>query len=298
MSHEYPKRPKFFAHRFCRLMGKVCLGGDIGPDTCWLLAFIVNTEDAAGYRRPVSFFNDDLATRTGLSLAGMKRLRDKAVAAGWLCYEPGAKGRAARYFVIVPPWADGMDDGPGDESAGSLSGGIPAQGEPESHLQADGIRTECEPHSSLTLSLTQYTPAEAVEVVPEKTPETKPKPDPKPKRPAPDADPQFVKFWSAYPRKASKPDAAKAFAKIGPDETTLAAMLAALVWQTKSEQWQRDAGKFVPYPATWLNGRRWEDEPPRTIGPPGEATRIKRASDNPMLNPAFLEHVEVDRGRN
>ena len=27
-----------------------------------------------------------------------------------------------------------------------------------------------------------------------------------------------------------------------------------------TEQWQKDDGKFIPYPATWLNGRRWEDE--------------------------------------
>jgi len=29
-----------------------------------------------------------------------------------------------------------------------------------------------------------------------------------------------------------------------------------------SEQWQRDGGQFIPHPATWLNGRRWEDQPP------------------------------------
>ncbi len=65
----------------------------------------------------------------------MKRLRDKSVAAGWLWYEQGAKGRAARYFVTVPAWADGLDDGPGDEIAGSLSGATSAQAEPESHQQ-------------------------------------------------------------------------------------------------------------------------------------------------------------------
>jgi hypothetical protein len=150
---QYPKRPKVFACKFVRRMGKVCLANDIGPDACWLLAFIVSTEDAKGYRAPVSFYNEDLATRTGLSLAGTKRARDKAVKAGWLHYEKGAKGRAARYFVLVPAWADEMDDAPGDERSGELSGGIMAQGEPESVGNPDGIRTECEPPSSLTLSL-------------------------------------------------------------------------------------------------------------------------------------------------
>ena len=40
-----------------------------------------------------------------MSLAGMKRVRDKAVEAGWLHYEPGTKGRAARYWVTIPEWA-------------------------------------------------------------------------------------------------------------------------------------------------------------------------------------------------
>ena len=26
------------------------------------------------------------------------------------------------------------------------------------------------------------------------------------------------------------------------------------------DQWKKDSGRFVPYPATWLNNRRWEDE--------------------------------------
>ena len=27
-----------------------------------------------------------------------------------------------------------------------------------------------------------------------------------------------------------------------------------------SNSWKKDDGKFIPYPSTWLNGRRWEDE--------------------------------------
>ena len=36
-----------------------------------------------------------------------------------------------------------------------------------------------------------------------------------------------------------------------------------------SDQWTRDDGRFIPHPATWLNGRQWEDEvqPRRTINP-------------------------------
>lgn len=39
-------------------------------------------------------------------------------------------------------------------------------------------------------------------------------------------------------------------------------MLVALARQRNSDDWQRDDGRYIPHPTTWLNGRRWEDEPP------------------------------------
>ena len=70
----------------------------------------------------------------------------------------------------------------------------------------------------------------------------------------------FDQFWAAYPRKTAKPDAVKAYGKIKPDETLLAKILTAIEKQKQTAQWQEDGGRFVPYPATWLNGHRWEDE--------------------------------------
>lgn len=84
---------------------------------------------------------------------------------------------------------------------------------------------------------------------------------------AAEADPLFASFYQAYPRKTAKADAAKAFAKIDPDETLLARMLAAIAVKRKSDDWTRENGRFIPYPATWLNQRRWEDEPPDAVPP-------------------------------
>lgn len=72
---------------------------------------------------------------------------------------------------------------------------------------------------------------------------------------------RFEKFWSAYPRKVGKGAAEKAFKKYKPDDTLLSVMLSALSAQKRSEQWIKENGKFIPYPATWLNQRRWEDAP-------------------------------------
>ncbi|MBO5837238.1 MAG: hypothetical protein J6Q92_05025 [Oscillospiraceae bacterium] len=37
-------------------------------------------------------------------------------------------------------------------------------------------------------------------------------------------------------------------------------LLSAIDRQKKSAQWTKDNGQFIPYPATWLNGKRWEDQ--------------------------------------
>ncbi len=71
---------------------------------------------------------------------------------------------------------------------------------------------------------------------------------------------EFEKFWSAYPKKKSKQSAEKAFKKINPDEALLKTMLNAIEEQKKSSEWQKENGQYIPHPATWLNGRRWEDE--------------------------------------
>lgn len=69
----------------------------------------------------------------------------------------------------------------------------------------------------------------------------------------------FARFWNAYPRKADRAKAEKAFARLKADEPLLSTMLAAIAWQVHTDQWQRG---IIPLPATWLNGRRWEDERP------------------------------------
>ena len=73
--------------------------------------------------------------------------------------------------------------------------------------------------------------------------------------------PGFDRFWEVYPRKQAKPAAAKAFARLRADDALLARMLAAIAQQAFSEQWRKDGGRFIPLPASWINGQRWEDSP-------------------------------------
>lgn len=71
----------------------------------------------------------------------------------------------------------------------------------------------------------------------------------------------FEEFWQAYPRKEGKANALKAFSKALPlsaDGTR--GIIAGVLRAKTSEQWLRDGGAYIPHPATWLNGRRWEDQ--------------------------------------
>lgn len=82
----------------------------------------------------------------------------------------------------------------------------------------------------------------------------------------------FDTFWSAYPRHEGKDKAQKAFTKV---TVPLETLLSAIEKQKKSEQWTKDGGQYIPHPATWLNGKRWEDEPV-----PGKGSIPKGASGN------------------
>ena len=70
----------------------------------------------------------------------------------------------------------------------------------------------------------------------------------------------FLTFWDAYPRKEDKQKAYRAWLKLSPDPQLFQTILRALQYQKRSEQWTRDAGRYIPYASTWINGRRWEDE--------------------------------------
>jgi len=86
---------------------------------------------------------------------------------------------------------------------------------------------------------------------------------------------RFGRFWLAYPRRVAKPDALKAWKKLGLSFEAFEELMAALERAKASEQWQRDGGKFIPHPATWLNKRRFEDEAPMEAPAPAAPASVK-----------------------
>lgn len=67
----------------------------------------------------------------------------------------------------------------------------------------------------------------------------------------------FDDFYRAYPRKIAKADAMRAWAKMTPDQQRQAIE----VLPNHCRYWNATTTKeYIPYPATWLNAQRWEDE--------------------------------------
>ena len=77
----------------------------------------------------------------------------------------------------------------------------------------------------------------------------------------------FALFWQEYPRKAAKAAALKAWQKLNPSPDLVERILAHVRDHKRSPDWLKDGGQFVPHPATFLNGRRWEDDIPPDTGP-------------------------------
>lgn len=71
---------------------------------------------------------------------------------------------------------------------------------------------------------------------------------------------RFESFWRMYPKKKDKQNAKKAWDKLKVDGELYNTIMRGLVLHCKTKEWLKEDGDYVPYPSTWLNGRRWEDE--------------------------------------
>lgn len=73
-------------------------------------------------------------------------------------------------------------------------------------------------------------------------------------------DTLFEKFWNNYPKKVGKPVAERSFKKLKPTESLLEEIIKGINKYKNTDQWIKNNGEFIPYPATFLNQRRWEDQ--------------------------------------
>lgn len=149
--------------------------------------------------------------------------------------------------------------------------------------------------------------AQKGEPIPDINTDNKPdiKPPPTPSKGKSGYSEEFEIFWKAYPNKKAKGNAYKAWekarkAKILPE---LENLLTALEAQKRGADWQKEGGRFIPHPATWLNASRWDDEVTpqgRNSYAPnenGKSRYIRESEQNfdnlPMTEDGFLDWSKV-----
>ncbi len=74
----------------------------------------------------------------------------------------------------------------------------------------------------------------------------------------------FERFWTAWPKKVAKADAQKAWAQLARERILppVGVIVAAIEAQSRTRQWRKEDGIFIPNPANWLRRRQWTDELP------------------------------------
>ncbi len=100
------------------------------------------------------------------------------------------------------------------------------------------------------------------------------------------SDELFNTFWEAYPNKKAKQSALKAWKKVKPNAALFEKIMKAIELQKRGEDWQRESGRFIPHPATWLNAGRWDDEIKiKEVSNNGEAGQ--RSDSGGIVSPDF-----------
>lgn len=107
----------------------------------------------------------------------------------------------------------------------------------------------------------------------------------------------FDQFWAEYPKKKCKADARKAFAKVMKSkQVDYEIMMAELRKQKQTRDWLKEDGQYVPNAATWLNGKRWEDEVTVSDMLPVQSRKTEKVSEMDMLRQKIMAEQKLNGG--
>lgn len=76
---------------------------------------------------------------------------------------------------------------------------------------------------------------------------------------------RFEEFYSSYPKKRNRGDAEKAWKAIKPNDELTKTIVEAVEVAKQCDDWRKDGGQFVPYPASWLRASGWLDSLPIAV---------------------------------
>ena len=158
----------------------------------------------------------------------------------------------SQFFTLQVPVASAIGDATGD----TVSGYTGSWHNSRCDKEIEQYQAQCITNRSNARSPNR-SPNRVANGIPNQIPE----PEPEETKSNPLAPPgAFEQFWSAYPRKKSKGQAEKAWKAHA--NGNIEPIMAGLQRAIASTEWAKDNGKFIPYPATWLNAKGWLDEAP------------------------------------
>mgnify|MGYP004511415135 FL=1 len=90
---------------------------------------------------------------------------------------------------------------------------------------------------------------------------------------------RFEGFWAYYPRGENRMGAVRAWDKLKPDDALIETIGRALQVLKATPVWRDGVG--IPYAATFLNGRRWEDAKAKRPAQSAKAQLVRRIEQPP-----------------
>ena len=99
----------------------------------------------------------------------------------------------------------------------------------------------------------------------------------------------FELWYSEYPRKEAKQDAIKAWNKLQKSMPELSVMVDKLKKQIAVHNWTKENIKYIPLPASYLNGKRWEDVIEEQVMQEGKPAEIAEKMVTGRLNKFYKE---------
>lgn len=238
----------------------------ISANACCLYGAVVQCFNRGGWPEELGLPLSKLIALTHLSRAALYRARNELMQAGLIRVKDGGSRKAASVYRLIelpPVWQaeTGREPEAEAETERELPRSAPAE-QPGRDMPQDKSQDVSQDKS-------QDKPQDASQDASQKTGQkweliknkTKIKTKTKTKTLSPAARQRFGEFWDLYPRKSGMREAERAWADtVGEDEELHQTVMEALSKQVFWEQWQRDGGRFIPYPARWLEQRLWEDQ--------------------------------------
>ena len=214
-----------------------------------------------------------MAKERGVGLAQVRRLVGLLEKAGYLLREQAHDdgGKFAKNVYVLqekPPLSRNQYDGEPLKSPLSGNADIGETRQREKPLSVSA--TQSKNVETKAYNNPPYSPPKGDGAEPRKQ-RSKTTPTWKPER--------FEGFWAYYPRGENRMGAVRAWDRLKPDDALIETIGRALQVLKASPAWRDGVG--IPYAATFLNGRRWEDATAKRPAQSAKAQPVRRIEQPP-----------------